>query len=133
MTDWTEIKTQADADLFLKTAHYLHDYFLKEAHLLTPSFAGSPTSIRLVFPDTWRSDQSRVLFELLFEEVIQFNFVPSPREVDCIIHECVLIVLDGSALWCDDEDFLKEASCDKKQMIWISAKRIFWRQMESIA
>jgi hypothetical protein len=123
MTNWTEVKTQTDADSFMKMVNNFHDFYLKEVHIVNPRFMGSPTNAILSFQNTWGESEA---FELFFEDVTRINLVPSSANFDSIIMRSLLRLENGSTTWCEDAD-LWNGKGTNDALTWITAHKLSWR------
>jgi hypothetical protein len=123
MTDWTEIKTQNDADSFMKRVNHFHDFYLKNVHIINPRFMGTPTSGSFFFQNTWGGVEA---FELFFEEVTRINFIPSPPNFDSLIMRSILRIDNKSIMWCEDSD-LWNTGGDNERLTWVTAHKLSWK------
>ncbi len=130
---WTRVQTQEDAaDLMVQFGDF-HDGVLREAHLRTEHWVsdglamaigiGLDTRVRMVLHRQWRPVPA---IELMFEEVIRFNLVPSPENYEGSIQSATLYI-DGPVVYWADEANWRPGESDSDEVTWISARRLHWR------
>jgi hypothetical protein len=134
--EWTEIKTQADVDALMEVYGNFHDSCIREAHLSTDHWVSSNLYMRVgVGPDMrirfliQRQFKDPSAIELLFEDVVRFNFVSAPENCDSIISDAALSVQGGNIYWSPEGNWNPEKP-SRDEFTWIAAKRLRWRGVD---
>jgi hypothetical protein len=134
--EWEEIKTQANADVFMEVFGNFHDSCIREAHLWTDHWVSRDLSmscsghldnkIRFLIQ---RQSTDLSAIELIFEYVTRFNLVPSPENYDSIIFDATLLVQDGNIFWSPESDWSPEKQ-NRDEFTWVSARKLRWRKVD---
>lgn len=116
---WNELRTQEDADGFMKLFAHFHDSTLES---LTYREQSGCTSVHAVFDNSgWYG-----IVELCFEAVQAVNIRPAQENYSREIFEATLRVRDESVLWADwymeEEDLSFDGS-------YIKALNLKWRKI----
>lgn len=112
-TQWNYIRTQADADAFMKLFAGFHDSTLDK---LCYDESSGTTKLTATFDNSgWYG-----VAELCFEGVLALNLRPPKENCSREILDAVLLVQDETILWSED------ASCDES---YIKALNLKWRKI----
>ena len=133
---WNAVETQREAERLMEVFGDFHDSCLHEAHLWTDHYVSDDLSmscpenldnrIRFLIQ---RQAKEPAAIELLFEEVTRFNLVPSPENYFSIIFSATLLVSDGIVFWSPVGNWTPDKP-DRDAVTWISAKHLFWREVD---
>ncbi len=134
--EWNEINSQKDADKLMNIFGDFHDSCVREAHLWTDHWVSDYLSmscpgnldnrIRFLIQRQFKNPSA---IELLFDEVTQFNLVPTSENFDSIIYQATLLVMDDGNIYWSPEGEWRPDSPDKDESTWISAKKLCWREV----
>lgn len=136
MAEWTEVKTQEDADVLLNVFGGFHDACIREAHLATGYWvsenlhmavaAGLDNTIQFLVQRQFKNPSAVVL---CFEEVTRFNLVPAPESMDSIILEATLLVRDRTIYWSVEGGWTPDGA-NRDAVTWLSAQKLRWRAVD---
>ena len=110
-----------------------HDAVLREAHLWTKHWVGDKlgmavgvgldTRVRMLFQ---RQSRPVSAIELLFEEVVRLNVIPSPEGYEGSIFTATLFHDKRMFFWAEEGKW-RPGEDDSDRVTWISARRLYWR------
>jgi hypothetical protein len=130
---WEKIESKADIDKLLDTFGGFHDSCLREAHVWTGHYVTDElamvcddqldTHIRMLFQ---RQAAGTSAIEILFDQVIRFNLVPSPENYVSIIFDATLLSRDDAIYWAETAGWTP-GSADRDGVTWVAAKAMSWR------
>jgi hypothetical protein len=133
--EWKEVRTQGEADALMEFFGHFHDSCIREAHLLTDSWVSPTLSMSCgIGPDAdirfliQRQFKNPSAIELLFEQVVRFNFVAAPENYDSIIMDAALLVQGDTIFWSPEGDWKPDKS-GRDESTWVAAKRFRWREV----
>jgi len=134
--DWTEIRTQADAEALMDLFGGFHDGCIREAHLWTDHWVAADLSMscpghldnRICFL-VQHQFRNPAAIELLFEEVTRFNLVPAPEDCDSVIYEATLLIREGVIYWSPESGWSPD-SPRRDRHTWVSARKLRWRAVD---
>lgn len=135
---WNVIVSQVDADHLMQTFGSFHDSCLKELAVQNREFVDpklsmsfdNKTFVRMLFQ---RQFNKASAIEMLFEDVVDFNWVQDERNSDpgmSIILQAVCLWENDTLYWAEDIDWQVDSS-DKNDYRWIAAKQCRWRIREA--
>lgn len=134
---WKVLESQADIDLLMRTYQNFHNSCLKEVAVQNREYVDerramhfdNQTVIKMRFQS--QSEENSTI-ELLFEDVVQFNWVQDERNADTglsLIFQAVCLWQEETLYWAEDIDWSLNAT-DKNDYRWVAAKRGRWRIVE---
>ncbi|MCB2377064.1 hypothetical protein LGH70_05695 [Hymenobacter sp. BT635] len=134
---WNVLASQADVDHLMLVYRRFHDSCLKEMALQTRKFVDEQRSmnfdnrtfVRMLFQNQF-SDASTI--EILFEDVVDFNWVQDEKNSDItasMLFEAVCYWQDETLYWAEDLDWSSDSE-DRNDYRWIAAKQGRWRAVE---
>ncbi|GAA3940141.1 hypothetical protein [Hymenobacter algoricola] len=135
---WKSMRSQAGSDHLMTVFRSFHDSCIKEVALQTREFVDerramhfdNRTFVRLLFQSQFKKDAT---LEMIFEDVLDFNWVQDERKADpglSIILHAVCLWKNDMLYWAEDLDWSLEAE-DKNDFRWLAAKQARWRFAES--
>ncbi|MCB2410779.1 hypothetical protein [Hymenobacter lucidus] len=135
---WTLLQSQADVDYLMEVYRGFHDSCIKEIAVQNREFVderlamgfGNQTFVRMLFQSQFRKAS---VIEILFEDVVRFNWIQDERNADTglsMLMAAVCYWQDDTLYWAEDMDWSVDAE-DKNDYRWIAAKQGRWRIVES--
>jgi hypothetical protein len=126
---WTEIKNKSDIDKLMDLYGYFHDSCLRDVYISTREFVDQGLAMHfdnkltasLLFQ---RQYGPMTVLEIKFEDIEHFNFRPFTEAENAVIYDATLIIKNDLFYWADLADW----KMGDNDSIWISGKRLFWRQ-----
>jgi DNA-directed RNA polymerase subunit N (RpoN/RPB10) len=126
---WKEIKDQKDIDEVLDNFGYFHDSCLRDIYISTREYIDEKLAMHfdnkltasLLFQ---RQFKPNTVIELKFEDIERFNFLPFNETENPVIYDATLMIINGIFYWAD----FSEWKIGNNDSIWISGKKLFWRQ-----
>jgi hypothetical protein len=134
LDSYSTLNNQDDVCSFLNQYRSFHDSCIVKCSISTGYSVNQKLSMKVPFNNQCKVSiiihKQNIEFrsiELVFEEVIQFNFVPAQENYDRIIYSALLKYENGIFYWADDNEWNSQ---DKDyETCWISAKKLKWRNL----
>lgn len=118
--EWTEIRTQADADSFLRDFSGMRSCILEKVIYSEEDFI---TAVNMVFLNVGKSD----VVELCFDGIERISILPPPEGRKRYISAPCIIVENGSVFWADRK---MEAIDDGYTGSMVKARHLKWRVVQ---
>lgn len=135
---WIEVENQKDADALMDHFGGFHDTCIREAHIGTGYWVeqdltmrcpdGLDTTIQLLIQKQALAPSA---IELQFSEVLRINWVPVPENVLAIISGATILHSGAAVHWAPEAEWDFD-SRDPSDQIWISARRMRWRDASNL-
>lgn len=134
---WQVLHSQADIDQMMRTYRNFHDSCIKEVAVQNREYVDekramhfdNQTIIKMRFQSQFKENAA---IELVFEDVVEFNWVQDERNADTglsIIFQAVCQWQEETLYWAEDIDWGLNAA-GKNDYRWVGAKRGRWRIVE---
>ena len=131
---WHTLQSQPDVDRLMHTYRGFHDSCLKELVVQTREYVDerlamhfdNRTVVKLRFQSQYSENST---LELLFEDIVAFNWMQDERNADpghTIILEAVCRWENDMVYWAEDIDWALDAA-DRNDYRWVAAKQARWR------
>ncbi|UOG72753.1 hypothetical protein MTX78_11510 [Hymenobacter tibetensis] len=135
---WISIKNQGDADFLMQTFRGFHDSCIKELAIQNREFVDehlamhfdNKTFVKVLFQSQFKENS---VLEMLFEDVVDFNWVQDEKSSDVtasLIFEAVCLWENDTLYWAENMEWQIDSS-NKNDYRWIAAKLCHWRILEA--
>lgn len=133
------MRSNEDVRVLLSAFGSFHDSCLKEVSIRNREFVAenlamhfdNPTRIRMLFQ---RQSRHNAAIELLFEDVLDFNWVQDEKGADAaaaVIFQAVCYWTNDAVYWAEDLNWQFDDAATRNEYRWIAARKGHWRLLSS--